>query len=44
VVQLYPLTLDILLLGNLRTHGVDVGNDPRIDDGDESVVDKAAVD
>jgi hypothetical protein len=44
VVQLYPLTLDILLFGDLRAHSVDVSDNPRIDDGDKSVVDKTAVD
>jgi hypothetical protein len=44
VVQLYPLTLDILLFGDLRAHGVDVSYNPRVDDIDKSVVNKTAVD
>jgi hypothetical protein len=44
VVQLYPLSFDVLLLGNLRTHSVDVSHNPRIDDGDEGIVDETTVD
>jgi hypothetical protein len=44
VVQLYPLTFDVLFLGNLRTHSVDISHNSRVNDRDESVVDKTAVD
>jgi hypothetical protein len=44
VVQLYPLTFDILFLGDLRAHSVDVSYNPRVDNRDKSVVDKTAVD
>jgi hypothetical protein len=44
VIQLYPLTFDIFLFGDLRAHSVDVSYNPRVDDTDKSVVDKTAVD
>jgi hypothetical protein len=44
VVQLYPLTFDVFLFGNLCAHSVDVSHNPRVDDTDKSVVDKTAVD
>jgi hypothetical protein len=44
VVQLYPLTLDIFLFGDLRTHSVDVSHNSRVDNRDESIVDKTAID
>jgi hypothetical protein len=44
VVQLYPLTFDIFLFGDLRAHSMDVSHNPRVDDRDKGIVDKAAVD
>jgi hypothetical protein len=44
VIQLYPLTFDVFLFCNLRAHSVDVSYNPRVNDRDESVIDKAAVD
>jgi hypothetical protein len=44
VVQLYPLTFDVFLFGNLRAHSVDVSYNPRVDDGDKGIVDEMTVD
>jgi hypothetical protein len=44
VVQLYSLTFDILFLSNLRVHSVDISHNPRVNNRDESIVDKTTVD
>jgi hypothetical protein len=44
MVQLYPLMFDIFLFGDLCTHSVDISHNPRVDDGDKSIVDKAMID
>jgi hypothetical protein len=44
VIQLYPLTFDVFLFGDLCAHSVDVSDNPRVDDIDKGVVDKTAVD
>ena len=43
-IQFKPLSLDILLGGELGAIGVDVGNYPSVSESDEGVVDKVAVD
>ena len=43
-IQFKPLSLDILLGGELSAIGVDVGDYPSVSESDEGVVDKVAVD
>ena len=43
-IQFKPLSLDILLGGELGAISVDVGDYPSVSESDESVVDKMAID
>ena len=43
-IQFKPLSLDVLLGGELGTISVDIGDYPSVSESDEGVVDKVAVD